>query len=236
MSRRSRPADIRSAPLTACACPLCGHRTNRVYHTDHTGRRRRYLQCDHCLLVFVTAPDQLSSAEEKAVYDLHRNDPTDSGYRRFLSRLYDPLMQRLAPASEGLDFGCGPGPTLSVMLEEAGHAVALYDRFYAADESVWERRYDFITATEVVEHLAAPGAELQRLWHHLENGGVLALMTKLVTGQEAFSRWHYRNDPTHVCFFSRPTFAWLASQWRASLTFIGADVILLSKPPVKTGR
>lgn len=172
----------------------------------------------------------LSAAQQKAEYDLHCNSPLDAGYRQFLSRLATPLMERLAPDSEGLDFGCGPGPALSVMLEAAGHRVSLYDIFYHPDESVWQHRYHFITATEVVEHLSRPGEELNRLWHHLQPGGTLGLMTKQVIDAQAFSRWHYKNDPTHICFFSRQTLQWLATQWGARLELIGADVALFTRP------
>jgi hypothetical protein len=54
-------------------------------------------------------------------------------------------------------------------------------------------------------------------------------MTKLVQDYEAFARWHYKNDDTHICFFSRSTFEWLADQWQAELTFAGKDVILFYK-------
>jgi 2-polyprenyl-3-methyl-5-hydroxy-6-metoxy-1,4-benzoquinol methylase len=209
-------------------CPLCAGTRIRPFHQD---RRRDYLQCADCRLVFVPPAQRLSAEAEKAEYDLHRNDPADGGYRRFLSRLADPLLARLAPHSCGLDFGCGPGPTLSLMLAEAGHRVALYDPFYARDPQVLVgQQYDFITATEVVEHLHHPGRELEQLWRLLRPGGVLGLMTKLVIGADAFARWHYKNDQTHVCFFSRETFQWLAASWGAQLEILGKDVILLTRP------
>ena len=139
-------------------------------------------------------------------------------------------MALLAPRSTGLDFGAGPGPTLSVMLSEAGHRVRIYDPFYADHPEVFTQRYDFITATEVLEHLRRPGRELQRLWHCLKPGGVLGVMTKLVRDRAAFARWHYISDPTHVCFFSTATFRWLADRWRSALTFADKDVILMVKP------
>jgi 2-polyprenyl-3-methyl-5-hydroxy-6-metoxy-1,4-benzoquinol methylase len=99
----------------------------------------------------------LTPSDEKACYDRHDNRPDDSRYRHFLNRLFSPLSRRLAANSKGLDFGCGPGPTLSVMFEEAGHQVALYDPFYAPDRSALSGPYDFITLSEVAEHMAAPG-------------------------------------------------------------------------------
>jgi hypothetical protein len=52
-------------------------------------------------------------------------------------------------------------------------------------------------------------------------------MTKLVRDQAAFASWHYKNDPTHVCFYSEETWRWWARQHGASVEIIGADVILL---------
>ena len=92
-----------------------------------------------------------------------------------------------------------------------------------------QQQYDFITASEVVEHLRQPRAELEKLWRQLNHNGVLGLMTKLVSDQAAFANWHYKNDRTHICFFSTTTFGWLAEQWNAMLDFFGKDVILLRK-------
>lgn len=220
------------------ACPLCGAGDAPSFHRD---RRRQYLRCADCALIFVPPRHFLSPRAEKAEYDLHRNSPEDAGYRRFLGRLFQPLSERLAPRSRGLDFGSGPGPTLSVMLEEAGHDVALYDPFYAPNLHLLRvgagRPYDFITASEVLEHLQRPRFELDRLWACLRPGGWLGVMTKLALGPEEFAQWHYKNDSTHVVFFSAATFRWLADRWSADLTFIGQDVMLLRKPdPPVTGR
>jgi hypothetical protein len=175
-------------------------------------------------------PDQFLAPEhERAEYDLHRNSPGDAGYRRFLSRTYGPMQARLAPRSRGLDFGSGPGPTLSVMFAESGHQMSIYDRFYADDSAVFQRTYDFITATEVVEHLHHPQAELDRLWCCLRPGGLLAIMTKLVIDLQAFSNWHYKNDLTHVCFYSEATFDWLALRWHAEWVRVDKDVVIFTK-------
>jgi 2-polyprenyl-3-methyl-5-hydroxy-6-metoxy-1,4-benzoquinol methylase len=192
-------------------------------------RRRAYFSCGLCSLVFVAPQDRPGRDAERAEYELHRNNPADPGYRAFLSRLATPLLERLRPASEGLDFGCGPGPALAGMLREAGHRVALYDSFFAPDQAALQGRYDFICATEVVEHLHQPGRELACLWSRLKGDGWLGIMTKLVRDREAFARWHYKNDPTHVCFFSERTWRWWADRHGAGLEIIGADVILVQR-------
>lgn len=207
-------------------CPLCGSPNTSFFHRD---RYRDYLRCERCELAFVPPADYVSSAEELAYYQQHENEPDDPAYRRFLSRLAEPLCERLAPESVGLDFGCGPGPALAAMLTEAGHRVALYDHFFFNDPSVLQASYDFITASELVEHLHRPGDVLAMLWRLLPPQGYLAVMTKLVRSQEAFAQWHYIRDPTHVCFFSRQTWLWWADCQHARVDFVGADVILLQK-------
>lgn len=208
-------------------CPLCHNHSIDAYFTDS---RRTYLQCQRCALVFVDPSQRLDAKAEKAQYDLHNNDPLDQGYRRFLERIAQPLNERLESNSQGLDFGCGPGPTLSLMLEERGHSVNLYDYYYYPEHSVLEQQYDFITATEVIEHLYHPDQIWQQWLNLVKPGGWIGLMTKMVIDVEAFAGWHYKNDITHVIFFSRETFRYLAERDQLKLEFIGKDVILLRKP------
>jgi hypothetical protein len=207
-------------------CPLCKTSDCKAYFAD---RRRDYFQCPTCCLIFVLPDQFLSVDDEKAEYDLHDNKPDDPGYRRFLSRLFVPMQERIKANSCGLDFGSGPGPVLSLMFEESGHFMEIYDKFYAKNLWVLEKQYGFITATEVVEHLHDPEKTLDRLWGCLKPGGWFGIMTKLAIGKEAFAQWHYKNDLTHVCFFSCETFRWLAGQWQANLIFFGKDVMLFQK-------
>ncbi|MDR5906919.1 class I SAM-dependent methyltransferase [Franzmannia qiaohouensis] len=214
-------------------CPLCGAAHCSHYHRD---QRRDYLQCPRCALIFVPPAYHLAPAEERAVYDQHQNSPDDAGYRRFLSRLFTPLAAELAPGARGLDFGSGPGPTLSVMFEEAGHPMRIYDPYYAPDSAVLAGEYDFITATEVVEHLAAPGRELERLVALLRPAGWLGLMTKRPRDRAAFASWHYILDPTHVCFYSEATFEWLAEHLGMQVVFPAADVVMMRRDPKRYRR
>jgi 2-polyprenyl-3-methyl-5-hydroxy-6-metoxy-1,4-benzoquinol methylase len=213
--------------ITTEFCPLCAAPDAQLFHSDS---RRDYFRCTRCALTFVPVSQYLSRTEELAVYQAHENSVDDPGYRRFLSRLSMPLCERLAPGCEGLDFGCGPGPALAAMLEECGHRVWLYDSFFHDEPAALQRGYDFVTATEVVEHLHRPGEVLAQLWALLRPGGWLGVMTKLAADREAFARWHYIRDPTHVCFFSPATWEYWAEQHGAALEFTGSDVMLLQCP------
>ncbi len=204
------------------ACPLCKSSKVQDFHND---RQRDYYRCTLCRLVFVPPDQRLGRLEEKAVYDLHQNDPADQGYRQFLSRIFFPLIERIETNATGLDFGSGPGPALPQMLFEEGYTTEMYDPFYANNVELLERSYDFITCTETVEHFYHPAREFDLLFSLLKPGGWLGIMTKLVINQRAFSTWHYKNDRTHVCFFSRETFSWLADRYRSKIESIAKDVI-----------
>jgi len=207
-------------------CPLCNSPDHEPFYED---RQRPYRRCNTCELVFVPDAYRLDAVAEKRVYDQHENDPADRGYREFLSRLYAPMIERVPEGTEGLDFGAGPGPTLSVMFEEVGRKMRIYDAFYAPRATVLERTYDFITASEVVEHLYRPGEEFGRLWACLRPGGWLGVMTQWLPPEPEFAAWHYKNDPTHVCFYNQATFAWITRYFGARLEFAGEGVALMQK-------
>ena len=212
-------------------CPLCGDARSQHFHEQvvpaGSGSRRTFRRCVACSLVFVPRRFHLSRADERTVYEQHENDSGDAGYRQFLSRLFDPLRARVNDGASGLDFGCGPGPTLSAMFRESGVKCADYDPFFANDQRVFNERYDFIASSEVFEHLAQPGEVLTRLLTMLKPQGWLGVMTKRVSTPSAFPDWHYVRDPTHVSFFSDQTFAWIAQHFGMTAHTISADVVLL---------
>ncbi len=225
MSNQQIGAETGGAATKTDQCPLC----DGIAPTFFEDQRRVYHRCPTCFLIFVPTRFHLSTTDELKVYEQHQNSPSDTRYRNFLSRLFDPLQQRLAAKSCGLDFGSGPGPTLSVMFQEAGHAVDIYDPFYSPDRGPLSRRYDFVTASEVVEHFRVPHTDLNGMWSCVRPGGFLGIMTKLAENHTAFAKWHYKNDPTHISFFSRQTFSWLSAKWGAQLTFVGNDVVLFQR-------
>jgi len=190
-------------------CPLCGANGAAVFAPD-------YHRCRVCELTYLDAALRPGSDVERARYDEHRNDPADAGYRSFLERVAGPVAARVPAGARGLDYGSGPGPTLSVMLVERGYDVAIYDPYYADHPGVLLDRYDFITCTEVAEHFFNPAAEFERLAGMLREGGLLVVMTEPLEDSVAFDNWYYRRDPTHVCFYRPTTMEWIAGRhgWR----------------------
>ncbi len=224
LNARSTPAGLDSPLDSSVDCPLCATPSARPFHKD---RMREYFRCVSCTLVFVPAIYHLSIQEQKSRYDLHRNSPEDAGYRTFLSRIIEPLIELVAPGAVGLDFGSGPGPTLSILFEERGFQVLNYDPFYAPDQMLLDSKYDFVTSTETVEHFCAPALDWELLFSLVRDGGVLGVMTTfLPIDPDAFCSWRYKDDPTHVTFYSKETFLWLAGRFGVGLQFVEESVVI----------
>lgn len=210
-------------------CTLCGAPAD-YFCRD---RRRRFYRCPRCELAFADPQSHLHADEERAVYELHENDPKDADYRAFLGRLATPLLERLQAGMSGLDYGCGPGPTLSGMLREAGMTMANYDPLYVPEPRALERQYDFVTCTEVVEHFRAPARDWRTLAQRVRPGGWLGIMTWLVPelDADAFRGWGYKGDPTHVSFYRPATLHWIGRQLGLTVEIISERVILMQKQP-----
>lgn len=206
-------------------CPLCNHSAISMYYQDHLSRYHHCLECD---LVFLDPKFHLDVKEEKKIYDQHENALFDEGYRKFLSKLFNPLLKILPPNQTGLDFGAGPGPFLAKILEDHGHTMKLYDPYYHPHKENLKKRYDFIVSTEVFEHFYSPGKEISSLKCLLRDNGILGIMTKLNPGKEHFKDWYYRKDETHVCFYSTKTMNWLADFLNMKIIHMDNNVIIFS--------
>lgn len=191
------------------SCSLCGGEEIREYFSE---KDRVYWECLQCSLIFLDSDHHLDGEQEKARYQSHQNHPEDLEYRKFLMRLAAPLMEKIPSSSEGLDYGSGPGPTLSLIFQENGHRMGDYDPHFSPGREPFNRTYDFISCTETVEHFYRPGREFLKINQMLQPGAWFGVMTEMLEKRTDFSEWYYRRDPTHVCFYGRKTMDWI-SQW-----------------------
>lgn len=217
------------------SCPLCHSNSTELWHTQTHKPLigREYHRCQVCDLIFVPSIFHWDKPAEIAIYQQHENNPHDLGYRKFLDRIKQPMLQQLALLNKskkeitGLDFGCGPGPTLSLMFEEVGLSCANYDLYFANHPELLQQTYDFIASTEVFEHLAKPADVMDQLVNCLKPQGILGIMTQRPRDLAAFQNWRYLADPTHISFFSEACFNWLAKHWQLEQVYLGSDVVLL---------
>ena len=210
-------------------CPLC----SGIPIPFHVDGERQFFQCPGCSLVFLRPDQRLTPLQEVLRYCDHRNSADDAGYVEFLSRLAEPLRARLTQGARGLDYGCGPAPVLAAMLTASGYPTDSYDPFFMGDESVHDKAYDFVSCSEVIEHVHDPRAFLERLRSIVRGGGLIALMTRFYGHDTPFPGWWYHRDPTHVCFYNRETMNWIAESFGWGLEIPAPNVAIFTVPAAR---
>ncbi len=198
-------------------CPLCSSNSCDIFFED---KNRKYFLCHNCSLVFVPERFHLSGEAERERYDKHNNSIDDEGYVSFLSGAVEAVKSFAFAGSCGLDFGCGENPVLAELLKREGFSVDVYDPFYFEEDFFKLKKYDFITATEVVEHFSNPAKEFALLSSLLKDGGVFVVMTNLYDGVD-FNSWWYKGDSTHISFFSKRSFEFFAETYGFKILKLG---------------
>ena len=187
---------------------MCNSQAEETFATNG----RTYSRCGSCGLVYMDEHDRLDASDEKKRYSFHQNSIDDEGYVKFLGRVIDPAMDYLSAGMKGLDYGCGPNPVLAQIIRDKGIECDFYDPFFYPKCDLGAK-YDFIFATECFEHFFSPSHELDRICTMLNTDGKLCIMTEFLPENTDFCDWYYKNDPTHVCFYSKKTFEFICKKF-----------------------
>jgi Methyltransferase domain len=189
-------------------CLLCNQSVLESFEVDRP--KTKLWHCKDCFFIFKDPDHHVSNEREKTRYLEHNNG--DLGHQNFLQPVVQLIQTQLAKSCVGLDWGCGPVAVLQKMLIEAGYNhTHIYDPYFAP-RSWSHEKYDFITMTEVIEHMKSPKKDFEVLKAILKTQGSLIVMSDfwnleiLEDMKGFFQRWYYRQDPTHVAFYSQETF------------------------------
>jgi hypothetical protein len=203
-------------------CLLC--------HADSSSFLLGTFMCSECKLVFKNPEIFWNTDQDQKRYTTHNNTSADQGYVDFLKKLVDPLKPFLPKKFVSLDFGCGPGPTLSGLLKELGGHVENYDPIFFPDAHLLiPESYDVVTSSEVVEHFKIPNENWDTLVDLVKDGGLLAIMTLLYSPEIDFKQWWYKNDPTHVVFYQTETINFLAEKYNLEILYTDNKSIIILK-------
>lgn len=205
--------------VSSISCPLCGALAAARFQDDP------FRRCSNCLLIFKDRRIWPSSEEERERYLRHENHGDNPGYLNYLRPALDGIEAHVPKGSRGLDFGCGPGPVLARQLEEKGYQMEIYDPFFFP---TWpEGPFDFVVATEVIEHLHSPRKALEKMFSVLSPKGPLLLMTQVWTEGRVLKGWSYARDKTHVCIYTEASLRYLAQEFGRELKSLGSHLYSL---------
>lgn len=151
--------------------------------------------------------------KEKGRYESHNNDIYDERYQAFVSPVVESVLQDFTEGEKGLDFGAGPGPVISKLLQDKNYDIVQYDPYFYNDSTLLEKKYHYIVCCEVIEHFYTPQKDFELLKKLLLPGGKLYCMTQLYGEGIDFGRWHYKNDNTHVFFYQKETMLYIKNQF-----------------------
>lgn len=212
---------------SSLSCPLC---LRKDFKKSFVNLRRTFYECATCHLLFVDPQHHLDPVSERKRYETHQNDVFDLGYQRFVTPLFEAIKSKVSTEKLGLDFGAGTGPVLTKLLKSSGFQVELYDPFFHPNPKAIQKSYDFVFASEVVEHFYSPQRDFTLLHQLLSPRGFLFLMTLIVQPNTELTTWFYLKDPTHVCAYSPETFEWIKKHFQFSnLEVCSPRVAILTK-------
>ena len=208
------------------SCIVCNSENIKIFITI---KKKIYWKCFFCFCKFLDKKYYVDLETERQHYLKHENHIDNNDYRKFLSRITNPLKKYILKNENGLDYGCGYAPALVKMLLEEGYNIECYDPFFFPNNSIFLKKYHFITCSEVVEHFFAPREEFRKIDSILDVNGYLAIMTSFMTDDNLFKDWYYIRDPTHVVFYNKKTFEVIASQMNWSMINPSRNIVLFRK-------
>ncbi len=186
-------------------CPLCKSNSEQFF----LYREKYYFKCNRCKSVFADPKSHLDYEEELARYLTHQNDTEDLGYQNFVWPIVKTICETFNQKHIGLDFGAGTGPVISKMLTEKGYNIYQYDPFFHNEPELLNKKYDYIACCEVIEHFHDPQKEFALLRQLLNPNGELICKTDILTDDTNFTKWYYKDDPTHVFFYHPNAFEYI---------------------------
>lgn len=131
-----------------------------------------------------------------------------------------------------LDYGSGGG-FLARELRNSGLNVECYEPMLdgAFCKEAHIKKYDILILNEVIEHIDQLLITFSNIYDSLIDGGSVLIKTmvtdSILTDPYNFSynfrHWWYKDDPTHVSFFSSLTFEYICSNIFPDLTITKQD-------------
>ena len=194
-----------------------------------------YFRCRDCQFIQTETPYWLDEAYDSAIVS------TDIGLisrnERF-ARIVDRALKYIYPsATTAVDYGGGYG-MFTRMMRDRGHDFAHYDPFCKnlfADGFAVElndKRYDVLTAFEVLEHLAQPHDDLAKFDQAAETW-IVSTMIVPEPAPKPDEWWYYvLNGGQHVALWSKRALQAAASHYGRQLVTTKRGLHLFSGPKV----
>jgi hypothetical protein len=225
--------DVQSAPPSSTCCKVCDGVSVFFGGADVLKKYRiHYFRCEECGFIQTEAPYWLEEAYSSAIASqdvgiMHRNLIN----REMTSAVLNLLFPKV---SNAVDFGAGHGVFVRLMRDRGFnffwsdlHATNDYARGFEFQEGA---TYDFLTAFEVLEHLADPVSDLSRLMDLSDN--VFVSTCIVPQPSPGLSDWWYYVPSTgqHISFYTTESLRRIAIQFGRQLLTCGPYHLFTREP------
>ena len=212
-------------------CPICQGASSIIGAKEGVRIKKtfNFLRCDSCKFTFVGNPHtKYTEIYDECYYQGKGSDPGVNYAQEFenpntTSRIIEwEGIRQLANQQAGeqwLDFGCGHGGLVRYITNLDGQIEGMDTGAWAekakqsginivTEEEIEKtgKKYDIITAIEVIEHIVLPVEALITMRKLLKPGGRLIITTgNADAAPKQFTNWGYVNGDVHVSYFTPAT-------------------------------
>jgi len=224
---------LRSTNSSSTFCKICDGLSLFFGETEVLKKyRAHYFRCEECGFIQTESPYWLEEAYSSAIASqdvgiMHRN--------LMNCELTSAVLNLLFPkVSNAVDFGAGHGVFVRLMRDRGFnffwsdlHATNDYARGFEVQEGA---TYDFLTAFEVLEHLADPVTDLSRLMDLSDN--VFVSTCIVPQPSPGLGDWWYYVPSTgqHISFYTTKSLHRIAARFGRRLLTCGSYHLFTRKP------
>jgi ubiquinone/menaquinone biosynthesis C-methylase UbiE len=204
-------------------CPVCGAAGGRG---ERTLNGIALVRCARCALVYADLADAVIEAENRAIFDSAATEMYEARQTALDAAWFERIATRLTRGSRGgsvLDVGCGNGWLLAEFQSRGWsaegvdfsswaepfarrHGYTLH-RTTLEGAGLPENRFDVVTSTSTLEHIARPCEHVREILRVLKPGGTAYVAGMPNYGSLAvrlgLSAFAHNLPPRHVNYFTR---------------------------------
>jgi 2-polyprenyl-3-methyl-5-hydroxy-6-metoxy-1,4-benzoquinol methylase len=163
---------------------------------------------------------------------MHDNSESNSGYVRFLNAVAETAISYTPENGSILDFGCGKNAVLAGILSKKGVRCDSYDPLFNYSIDFSDKHYDTIILCEVIEHIRNLHEDLSLIQKLTKQDSKVIIRTQRYPSLESFPQWWYRQDSTHLNFFSDKALEYIAALMnRVCVETLYKDIVVLTPAP-----
>lgn len=215
-------------------CKICNAKVTKKFEKTILNKYKNigYFQCEDCAFIQINEATWLNEAYQSAITSLdigilYRNELL----KNTTIQIIDTFFQ---DAKLLLDYAGGYGIFTRIM-RDAGFNYYWEDKFcenifakHFTINDIENKKFDFVTAFEVLEHMENPIEELNEIFSYSDN---ILISTELIPENSLIENWWYIAPETgqHISFYTKKSLELIAEKYDCNYYNISETLHLFTK-------